>query len=491
MSWSKNLGDWFDERTGYRALVKHSLEEPVPGGARWAYIFGSVLVGCIALQAITGWTLMAYYAPSATTAWASVEHITYGVSGGWLVRGMHHFGAQAMVVVLALHLAASRGVRRLQVAARGQLVVGARADGHHPRLLAHRLPSPLGPKGLLGHPRRHQHRGHHPGRRQSDAEAGARRRRVRQPHVDPLLHAPRGHLAGAHRGAAPRPPRALPQARRDPSGQGRSQKVDPFFPNQLALDVGGVLLLLIAVGYLPCASTAPLSMPRPIRPATIPLAPSGISCRSSSCSSISRARSRWSARILVPGLAGGYLALLPLWTNRPPARSGPACVTWSRSGSWGSGFSGSRSSRCAPTHMTNRSKKRGPWPACEPRQPSRSPARGSPEGPLTMMRRDPETRGAALFGEILRELPPSRRFGPGRRQGDRPRSHGVGFGRVGHVDARRTGRAPSLRPEHLQGRDGLGRQTARTTRRHRRPSSRWRNPTASSSRSFWPTKRPK
>ena len=60
---------------------------------------GSVLVGCIALQAITGWTLMAYYAPSATTAWASVEHISYGVSGGWLVRGMHHFGAQAMVVV--------------------------------------------------------------------------------------------------------------------------------------------------------------------------------------------------------------------------------------------------------------------------------------------------------------------------------------------------------------------------------------------------------
>ncbi len=59
MSWSTNLGDWLDARTGYRAIVKHSLEEPVPGGARWAYIFGSVLTGCIALQAITGWTLMA------------------------------------------------------------------------------------------------------------------------------------------------------------------------------------------------------------------------------------------------------------------------------------------------------------------------------------------------------------------------------------------------------------------------------------------------
>jgi len=105
MSWLAKAGDWLDSRTSYRALLHHALDEPVPGGARWAYIFGSVLIGCITLQAITGWALMAYYAPSATTAWASVEHITYGVSGGWLVRGMHHFGAQAMVVCLVLHLA--------------------------------------------------------------------------------------------------------------------------------------------------------------------------------------------------------------------------------------------------------------------------------------------------------------------------------------------------------------------------------------------------
>src|SRR5262249_25216751 len=99
------VGDWLDARTGYRALLSHALDEPVPGGARWAYIWGSVLVGCITLQAITGWAMMAYYAPSATTAWASVEHLTYGVSGGWLVRGLHHFGAQAMVVTVAFHIA--------------------------------------------------------------------------------------------------------------------------------------------------------------------------------------------------------------------------------------------------------------------------------------------------------------------------------------------------------------------------------------------------
>jgi ubiquinol-cytochrome c reductase cytochrome b subunit len=47
---------------------------------------------------------MTTYAPSAQTAWASVHYISYSLSGGWLVRGLHHFGSQAMVVLAALHL---------------------------------------------------------------------------------------------------------------------------------------------------------------------------------------------------------------------------------------------------------------------------------------------------------------------------------------------------------------------------------------------------
>ena len=38
------LGDWFDERTGWRALLSHALDEDIQGGARWAYVFGSGLV---------------------------------------------------------------------------------------------------------------------------------------------------------------------------------------------------------------------------------------------------------------------------------------------------------------------------------------------------------------------------------------------------------------------------------------------------------------
>jgi ubiquinol-cytochrome c reductase cytochrome b subunit len=96
--------DWLDERTGYRELVRVALDEPVPGGARWAYVLGSALTLSFVTQAVTGILLMTAYQPSATTAWSSVMYISTQMSWGWLVRGLHHYGAQAMVILLAMHL---------------------------------------------------------------------------------------------------------------------------------------------------------------------------------------------------------------------------------------------------------------------------------------------------------------------------------------------------------------------------------------------------
>ena len=99
-----SFGDWLNERTGHRALLREALDEPVPGGARLAYVWGSALTLSLVVQVVTGWLLMSAYAPSATTAWSSVAYITYTLRAGWLIRGLHHFGAQAMVIILALHL---------------------------------------------------------------------------------------------------------------------------------------------------------------------------------------------------------------------------------------------------------------------------------------------------------------------------------------------------------------------------------------------------
>ena len=98
------LADFLDDRTGYRAVVHEALYERVPGGARWRYVWGSTLVFAFMTQVITGLFLWANYSPSAQTAWESVYFIQHEVAGGWLLRGIHHFMAQAMVVLLALHL---------------------------------------------------------------------------------------------------------------------------------------------------------------------------------------------------------------------------------------------------------------------------------------------------------------------------------------------------------------------------------------------------
>jgi len=98
------LADFFDDRTGYRALVHEALYERVPGGARWRYVWGSTLVFAFMTQVITGLVLWSSYSPGAQTAWESVYYIQHEMAGGWLLRGIHHVMAQAMVVLLALHL---------------------------------------------------------------------------------------------------------------------------------------------------------------------------------------------------------------------------------------------------------------------------------------------------------------------------------------------------------------------------------------------------
>lgn len=100
----KALSNWFDNRTGYKKLVHEALEEPIPGGARWRYVFGSALTVTFLIQLVTGLLLMTSYSPSSSTAWGSVWYISYKMSWGWFIRGIHHFGSQAMVVLLLMHM---------------------------------------------------------------------------------------------------------------------------------------------------------------------------------------------------------------------------------------------------------------------------------------------------------------------------------------------------------------------------------------------------
>lgn len=96
-----------DDRTGLVEFHRWFLFRNVPKGLSWLHTLGFCLLIVFALQAVTGVVLAMSYEPTADRAYESIQEITMVESWGWLVRGMHKWGASMMIVLLFLHMAAS------------------------------------------------------------------------------------------------------------------------------------------------------------------------------------------------------------------------------------------------------------------------------------------------------------------------------------------------------------------------------------------------
>src|SRR5437899_6135513 len=97
------VGRWVDRPTGLDSLLDHALDEPIPGGAKIAYVFGSGLLFLFLSQIVTGVFLALYYVPSADHAHTTVAYITKEVTGGAFLRSVHAYGSSAIIIVLLLH----------------------------------------------------------------------------------------------------------------------------------------------------------------------------------------------------------------------------------------------------------------------------------------------------------------------------------------------------------------------------------------------------
>ncbi len=95
---------WLDERLNLGPVKIALLNEPIPGGASWIYVFGSVTLFFFVLQMVTGMFLAIYYSPSTEHAYESVRYIMDEVAFGAFIRGLHHWGASAMMVTIGLHM---------------------------------------------------------------------------------------------------------------------------------------------------------------------------------------------------------------------------------------------------------------------------------------------------------------------------------------------------------------------------------------------------
>lgn len=94
-----------DDRTGISEMLGPILRHPVPPDARWAYVFGSATLTAFLVQVATGIALATAYIPSTAEAYDSLRFITHDSFSGYLLRGMHFYGASAMVVLVGLHAA--------------------------------------------------------------------------------------------------------------------------------------------------------------------------------------------------------------------------------------------------------------------------------------------------------------------------------------------------------------------------------------------------
>ena len=99
----KQVYEWLDERLGLKGLYTNLLDRPEPSG-NWWNTLGSASLFLFILQGVTGIFLTVYYTPSPDHAYDSVQYIMEGVAFGWLIRGIHHWGATVMVVVVFIHM---------------------------------------------------------------------------------------------------------------------------------------------------------------------------------------------------------------------------------------------------------------------------------------------------------------------------------------------------------------------------------------------------
>ncbi len=97
------INHWLDERTSWRQVWEAIFLRKIPK-VNWFYTLGSATLFVALNQAITGILLTIYYVPTPDHAYDSVQYITTQVPLGWLIRGLHHWGASAMIVLVVLHM---------------------------------------------------------------------------------------------------------------------------------------------------------------------------------------------------------------------------------------------------------------------------------------------------------------------------------------------------------------------------------------------------
>jgi quinol-cytochrome oxidoreductase complex cytochrome b subunit len=101
----KRIYYWVDERVEMHDYIKKDiLDKPIPKGLNLSFCFGGITFFLFLMLAATGYFMTIYYVPSPEQAYDAVDYMTYDVSLGQIVRGVHFWSANLMMVTICLHM---------------------------------------------------------------------------------------------------------------------------------------------------------------------------------------------------------------------------------------------------------------------------------------------------------------------------------------------------------------------------------------------------
>jgi ubiquinol-cytochrome c reductase cytochrome b subunit len=100
----RTIRQWLDERVDLAGLKRGLLTREVPDRLTWWHTLGSATLAVFLVQIVTGSVLAVYYSASPDHAYDSVQFLEREVASGQLLRGIHHWAASAMVLLVLAHM---------------------------------------------------------------------------------------------------------------------------------------------------------------------------------------------------------------------------------------------------------------------------------------------------------------------------------------------------------------------------------------------------
>ncbi len=99
-----NILDYLNTRLGFTKRHRRVMDKPAPAGINYVYCLGGITFTLFVMQVLTGLLLSVHYIPSENEAYRSIQHLHQLVPLGLVLRSLHHWAANLMVVMVALHM---------------------------------------------------------------------------------------------------------------------------------------------------------------------------------------------------------------------------------------------------------------------------------------------------------------------------------------------------------------------------------------------------